>query len=568
MNQERLERIEFGHEYMDSKLLTSIEKFKSFDSNTNPVITVLCSDNRLLMQMEKLTDNSGNIKFHVCGTFNGIDDALEKARFSDAIIVNTLVLKISPDGLYKALKSIEELGKDVYFILSGWESLPKNSELCQKKLSQIDAEFPFAKIKASKSVFIKNLEGFYFIEDVMNDYINRIYNSFDFIHSVQVEALYKNMRNDIKKFREQVCIDIQKEQSLVLQLHQNMMAKQKRYEITFSHATVELNDTFERFEKLIKGLDIDMALCSLETEDMSAKERYLNNPGETEKEIKKAVYNKILSQMKSFNSSSLSSRNNLQIDEAMNDILSTAEMLKSCRFIDSFELEELEQSVRETSELFSNANDYNNSVSVILERVKEALRAKVIGFQFEKLTQNEIQKLISNMLSKSPNIVNKMHIGNTENQTAVEQEDTESTVKTGIKKLINLFPRKSDDENDKKRISSPSSYNDETSNEEMTDEGYEKTNDDYNDSEEDLNETDKLQEAEWNHFCLEVQRLIEYSKTALSALISDNCKIVNEEIDVQSKNSVTKYFSFIIENINRISEELREKLTEFGRIDL
>lgn len=87
--------------------------------------------------MEKMTNDYSEINFHVCGTFNGIEDAVEKAEFSDAIIVNTLALKIAPDGLYKVLKSIEELGKDVYFILSGWESLPKNSELCKNKLAQI-----------------------------------------------------------------------------------------------------------------------------------------------------------------------------------------------------------------------------------------------------------------------------------------------------------------------------------------------------------------------------------------------------------------------------------------------
>lgn len=48
MDQERLEKIEFGQEYMNSELLTYIKKFKTFDSNTNPVVTILCSDDRLL----------------------------------------------------------------------------------------------------------------------------------------------------------------------------------------------------------------------------------------------------------------------------------------------------------------------------------------------------------------------------------------------------------------------------------------------------------------------------------------------------------------------------------------
>ena len=219
MDQERLKKIEYGQEHMDAELLTRIEKFKKFDENTRPVVTVLCSENRLLMQMEKLTDGLGEIDFHVCGTFNDTEDAAQKSEFSDAIIVDTLALKIAPVGLYNVLKSVEELGKDIYFILSGWDTLPKNTDLNKKKLSQIDNEFPFAKIKASKNVYSKELDGFSFIEDVMSDYSKRISESFSFIHNVQIEALYKKLRREIQSFRERICIEIQKEQSLVLQLH-------------------------------------------------------------------------------------------------------------------------------------------------------------------------------------------------------------------------------------------------------------------------------------------------------------------------------------------------------------
>ena len=43
------------------------------------------------------------------------------------------------------------------------------------------------------------------------------------------------------------------------------MAKQRRYEITFSHATVGLNELLERFEKTIQNIDADeiLYLCKL-----------------------------------------------------------------------------------------------------------------------------------------------------------------------------------------------------------------------------------------------------------------------------------------------------------------
>lgn len=568
MDQERMDLIKFGQEHMGAELLTQIEKFKEFDNASTPIVTILCSDNRLYMQMQKLTYYNGSININVCGTFNGIEDAVEKLRFSDAVIVNTLALKIAPDGLYKTLKSAEMLGKDVYFILSGWESLPKNSDIGKRKLAQIDFEFPFSNIKASRNVFVKELEGFSLIEDVMNDYIKRITDSFEFIHNNQVEALYKALCGEIKQFREKTCIEIQKEQSLVIQLHQNLMAKQRRYEITFSHATVGLNELLERFEKTIQNIDADEILYALESDNMSAKENYINSPEKSENKVKKAVYEKITTLMNSFQSSSLSnstfsSKNDLQIDETMNDLLSITSILSPCQFIDRIELEELEQTIRETNELFSTARAYDSELLMIMDRVKDSLRAKIIGFQFEAPSQNEIKEFINNILAKAPEIVKNRRSKYEEKD---EEESNENSlknkgmiIKDGIKKVINILPSKSTIDDEDTIVASPN-VNDETVTE-VTE-----LDEEMNDNNQDMK--DRVQEAKWNHFYIEVQRLITYSKNALSVLISENSKLVNEEIDIQSKNNVSNYFSFIIEKLNCISDELNRKYTEYGRLNL
>lgn len=364
----------------------------------------------MFMQMAKLTDNYSEIDFHVCGTFNGIDDALEKTEFSDAVIVDTLALKNTPDGLYKVLKSVEELGKDVYFILSGWESIPKTPELSKKKLAQIENEFPFAKIKAARNVFIKQLEGFSFHEDAMGDYTTIIFNGFAFAHQVQTEALYKKLRRLVQKFREQVCLQIQKEQTLILQMHQSLTAKQKRFQITFTHVTVSVNDTFDRLERMVKGIYIDEVLWALEGENISAKERYSGDPLGTEREVKTAVYKRIFNVMESFRSSELSGstvgRTGLQINEIMNDLLAAVERLKSCRFIEQSLLYDLENTIRETTTLISSADDYANSIATVIDRVAEPLRAKITGSQFESFKQNEIRTFVNDIFSRTPGSIN------------------------------------------------------------------------------------------------------------------------------------------------------------------
>lgn len=319
MDQGRLDKLFIGQEYMGAELLTKLQMFKAYTENTSPVITVLCTDNRLRMQMDKLVAECQDADFNVCSTFNGIEDALEKSIYSDAVIVDTLALKIAPDGLYRVLKEISRTGKEIYFILSGWESLPKSLELCQKKLVQVDNEFPFAKINISKNVFFKPLEGFSMIEDVLANYVERIVSEFEHIHSIQEESIYKLLRKDVKAFRNDLCISIQKEQSLVLKLYHNMLAKQKRYEITFSHATVGVNETLERFEHNIMKIEADDVFYNIESaNNCPVKEAYSKNNYQVEQDAKAYVCRRIMEEIDRYiekGDSSLHSQTDLQISD-------------------------------------------------------------------------------------------------------------------------------------------------------------------------------------------------------------------------------------------------------------
>ena len=132
-------------------------------------------------------------------------------------------------------------------------------------------------------------------------------------------------------------------------------------------------------------------------------------------------------------------------------------------------------------------------------------------------------------------------------------------IKDEIKKVINILPSKSTIDAEDTIVASPDG-NDETVTE-VTE-----LDEEMNDNNQDMK--DRVQDAKWNHFYIEVQRLITYSKNALSVLISENSKLVNEEIDIQSKNNISNYFSFIIEKLNCISDELNRKYTEYGRLNL
>lgn len=537
MDQERLDKVFFGQEYMGAELLTKLQMFKAYTENTSPVITVLCTDNRLRMQMDKLVTGCQSADFNVCSTFNGIEDALEKSIYSDAVVVDTLALKIAPDGLYKVLKEVSKLGKKIYFILSGWESLPKSPELCQKKLDQVDNEFPFAKINISKNVFFKPLEGFSMIEDVLVDYVGRIVSEFEHLHSTQEEAIYKLLRKEVQTFRNDLCISIQKEQSLVLKLQHSMLAKQKRYEITFSHATVGVNETLERFERNIKSIEVHDVLYSIEkNSNCPAKEIFLENNYQAEKNAKTYVCRRIIEEIDcylKYGSSSLHSDTDLQISNAMNDLLSAVAALQKCRFINNKDMEELVCSIERTDKLINSAENYNGSINTIFSRVRNTIESRIMAFNYDHYKKNIFSNAISSLIEFS-------------DEYDVDDFDVDDS-----------------DEEDFSLEDKEIDYEKAENKEDDFESAYELI------EKEKKNMTKEMKaEKEWKMFCSETQRMIENSKNILSSMIYDNSKITNEEIDIQSKNTIHDYFSYIVKQLEVISQKLKSLLDMYGRNDL
>lgn len=544
MEQERFDKLFFGREYMDAEILTVLESFRRFIENDFPVVSVLCTDQRLLSQMDKLTSESDNVNYHVCGTFDDTEDAVERAFWSDAVIVDTLALKIAPAGLYKVMKEISVLNKDVYFILSGWESLPKTTELGRDKLAQVDNEFPFLRIKACKNVFVKEREGFSLIEDVLGKYDDLISDNFSFNHAAQVDAIYKVLRKKVRAFRESACNEIQKEQNLILRYQSTLRAKQGMYELTITHASVGVSESLDRLERNLKGFNLDGVLYSLETELSSAKESYFENPQAAENEVKLFVCKRIIKEIdyyleKESGSDPLSSETSMQISNIVNDLTSMTAALKKCKFISADSFNSLEKVIKETDKLINCAENYNNSVNLILERVKEMLEPKVMSFKYEEFNEGVVEKMLGNLKSIVRDVKSLKDNIAEAHEASDRREEKDCEPEEGLE----LNEDEADCEPEKGL-----------------------------DLDEEENEvTFKAETAEnrkWKYFCEETQRMLDYAKNVFSALLRDNSRIATETINIQGQNTVREYFGSVMKLMDIISQGLSKLLSEYGRDDI
>lgn len=529
MEQERFDKLFFGSEFMGADLLATLKNFHRFVGNDIPVVTVLCTDQRLLSQMDKLTSERNNINYHVCGTFDDTTDAVEKAFWSDAVIVDTLALKIAPEGLYKVTKELEILNKDVYFILSGWEALPKTNELCWSKLAQVDNEFPFLRIKTCKNVFVKEREGFSFIEDVLEEYAGLILDNFNFNHVAQIEAIYKVLRKKVRAFRLSVCDEIQKEQSLILNYQSILRAKQGRYELTITHPSVMLSEVPECMENNLREFDLDEVFYLLETEMSSAKESYLENPQEVERKAKLFVCRKFIGEIDHYleeinNNMSLSSETRMQVNGIVNDLAVMTATLKKCRFITGESFDTLVEVTTQTDKLMNCIEKYNNSVYLIWAHVKEMLEPKVMSFRYEEFSEGFVSQMLGNLKSIAKDIKRRSR---------------------------NAFDDHKDSGGQEKEVSE-------------LEEDIELNEDEI----EELLKSEKVEDAKWEFFCEETQRMLDDAKDTFFSLLRRNSSRTIEDINIQSQNTVREYFCSVIKCMDIISQRLSKLLSEYGRDDI
>lgn len=402
MERDRIEKLYLLKDSFNATLAERVDRFVQFVDAEIPRVAVLCADNRIRGQVELLLPEYNMID---ALAINAADEDVNllDVLFSDALIVVTDALKIAPKGLYGVLKEIAPFSKEVYCILTGWNSLPKTAEMVASKLQRVPAEFPLSKIVAVKNAYDDELEGFASLDSILENYANAICKSYERLHSRQNEATYSFVLKQVTALQDDVLEKINKEISEVQSVESIILAKQKRYEILFSHVSVPIQRIAEKLTSSLIKINADVVLSHCP----SLQEEFDEDPKNAEKTAKEELINLLLEQFDDLDTSELSDvhiKAQGTVDECIEEVHKVVGRLRSLRFLPEEQTESLESACLDSGSLSNTIAKYDSIFEKMTSKVKKTITEQVYATTLTK-ESNKLFTLLSHKMEKAKKIV-------------------------------------------------------------------------------------------------------------------------------------------------------------------
>ena len=142
------------------------------------------------------------------------------------------------------------------------------------------------------NVYDKPIDGFVTMNVAMKEYVEKIMFNYEHTHKIQENDLYIMLQRKIRNVCDVIADNIRFEEKLFDTLQTIIEFKKRRYEITFSNNTVNINDVLLSIENSINQIGRDEVIYNIEKEmGMSAKEAFLYDPFNVKYIAKKYVSN-------------------------------------------------------------------------------------------------------------------------------------------------------------------------------------------------------------------------------------------------------------------------------------
>lgn len=555
MEEIRIENLSLGEEYMSDGLIGQIDLFKQFVDDIYPNICILCSDKRLKSVIDKLYIDYPDVNITVYGTFEeDIESIAKTARYADAVIVNTLALKIAPKGLFDTLMLLSPLKKVCYFILSGWESLPKDASLAKKKVKQTDIEFEFVNIVSCKNAYDKPAEGFQSTEDILSEYIQSINAAYRNLHKQQTEILYRLHMQDVKAFRDTLCDKIIYEIGYVKQIQDIIWKKENQYSITFTHVSVRISEIVDIINKKMAHIHGNDILSKLQ-EDSNLEQEFCEQQELFETKAKEKILEILKDEISNFmqrSDSLLSSQTTMKVTECINDLLSSIERLRKCQFIEEYDFQDVIECVNQSDILERTGTISQDGMRDAFQQVQDALSTKIMTFNFV-YEENKVADMVTSGLATVQSKLEKKEKEKQEKKKEQERVRMEQD-KNPILRAKNVI----------KDIFDTPDYNEENEGKVLGLNPEEQINTLEN-TVKYVEGTSQVAESnrKWQRFQNEINRLAEFGKSELSDLLYNSMSFVNEEINIQSSESIREYFSSISAKLDKITENMKNILQKY-----
>lgn len=380
MDDIRLDMLSKHINEMDSGLVDMIERFTGFVKNKKPRIAVICSDNRLRIEMERIFTVRTDIDAIVCSA-NSKENNIYDLMLSDAAIAVTNALQIAPKGIYDTLNRLSEVSKEVYVLLGGWGSLPKTPEMIASKSERVPEEFPFAKIVTVNSYYNKKLDGFLFEQEAADKYVNHILTSFERQHSAQNEALYSWLKKSIASFYTDCNKQIDKETLMAVNASRKLLAKQGRFELELTHSAVSMQNLVELASKRMSCITV----AELE-EDCGDLESMARGDVHSAQNSAKGALAQLL--LKAMDSCLGNTENPVRIKSqaTVNDCINEIEIInaeiQNAAYISEELKENFSKEIGNTTDLDKIVSKYDEIAQLTLKRARERIPAVVRSYRY------------------------------------------------------------------------------------------------------------------------------------------------------------------------------------------
>lgn len=512
MDDLRMNRL-FEHiDKMDKDLVSMLENYKNYSEQKMSTVCVLCSDNKLRAEVDKVFTIRENILVNVIVTSEDIaTDDKYKAMLCDAVVVCTRAKNIAPKGLYDMVKHISQLDKQVFVILAGWESIERNEKMAKSRAERVSVEFDSARIMDVTNVFNMSCEGFKNWEDAFNSLGLYFCEKYEALHLEQDEKIYNYLMRYIDDFYTNARTKINRESAILNNAEKIAMAKQDYYVVRFSNIAVSVQDVVDTIRNSLE----DVSYYDIVDDDKneSLTDKYSRNGSEAQKYAKFFLtneYKKRVDKLKNNSNEKVKTDNETCVAECVNEMNALADDLLKLTYIPGGMVDKFRTICNETEELEKIVKRYELSSKILLENVTDRIPAKVGEYRYEMKYSVEVRDKGKEFWGITKSAIKDL---------LSEERESEPTDDSTDEKRIDLIEENIGNEDD------------------------------------DAMMLDKFQN--------DVEQLIFYSRNACGEMAQDCAKNIKQDMEKFANSILKIYFGNIIKEIESMQNEMSKILEEY-----
>ncbi len=370
---------------MDSTLVDILDNYKNFSESTQPVVTVLCSDNTLRQKMDMLFGGREDISAKVYGTFDkqAAENELN-ALMSDAVVVCTKAKNIAPKDMFDCVKTMNSVNKPIYVLLAGWEALPKTPEMICQRRERIGVEFPFARIEGITCVYTDPMEGLCSFEDGVDDLCRRFTRNFDKLHSNQDEALYGYVKGYVSEYYTKARSQINNVITELNKCQKDVMIKHNFFKTRFSSLDVRFQETADLITKAVSDISYYSLVDSSTQETLD--DIYSENGVSAQAKAKKLTTDLMLQRLIALEEekeNSIRVAANALVVECESDMTKIIDRVSSLPYVSQNDIEQFEAACRNTGCIAGIPERYADYKDALMKKIAERIPAKIKAYEFD-----------------------------------------------------------------------------------------------------------------------------------------------------------------------------------------